>query len=69
MKYGKWLIGSCLALASWAAPAQSIMEVYDKPCSVGVRVGFNSTFPVIHPTSRELGKMQHRDSICLASNR
>lgn len=48
MKYGKWLIGSCLALASWAAPAQSIMEVYDKPCSVGVRVGFNSTFPVIH---------------------
>lgn len=47
MKYGKWLIGSCLALASWAAPAQSIMEVYDKPCSVGVRVGFNSTFPVI----------------------
>lgn len=48
MKIRQWIIGSCLALVSLAAPAQSIMEVYDKPCSFSVRVGFNSSFPVIH---------------------
>lgn len=48
MRRGGWLIGGCLALAAWAATAQNIMETHDRPCNIGIRVGFSSTFPAIH---------------------
>ena len=48
MKIKKWILTGCLSCFGLLAPAQNIMEVYDKPFNFGVRLGFNSKFPIIH---------------------
>ncbi len=51
MKINKWILAGCLSCLSLMAPAQNIMEEYNKPVNFGIRVGFNSVFPIIHSIS------------------
>lgn len=41
------LATSCLLLACLSGSAQNILQNYDKPYNFGVRVGFNSAFPIV----------------------